>query len=62
MIILTERNMQYRQIFTDGRPLTDAPNPTWNGYATATWEGETMVVQTIGFKDDSCGWTLMETL
>ena len=53
VIILTERNMQYRQISsTDGRALPDDPNPTWNGYSTATWEGETLVVQTIGFKDD----------
>ncbi|HET9386354.1 MAG TPA: hypothetical protein VFO67_14495 [Gemmatimonadales bacterium] len=52
VIILTERNMQYRQIFTDGRPLPDDPNPTWNGYSTATWEGDTLVVQTVGFRDD----------
>lgn len=52
VVILTERNMQYRQIFTDGRPLPDDPNPTWNGYSTAKWEGDMLVVQTIGFKDD----------
>lgn len=52
VIILTERNMQYRQIFTDGRPLPEDPNPTWNGYSTAKWEGDTLVVQTAGFKDD----------
>jgi len=51
LIILTERNMQYRQIFTDGRPLPLDPNPTWNGYSTAKWDGDTLVVQTIGFKD-----------
>jgi len=52
VIILTERNMQYRQIFTDGRPLPKDPNPTWNGYSTARWEDDTLVVQTTGFKDD----------
>jgi hypothetical protein len=52
VIILTERNMQYRQIFTDGRPLPFDPNPTWNGYSTARWDGDTLVVQTVGFKDD----------
>lgn len=52
VIILTERNMQYRQIFTDGRLLPVDPNPTWNGYSTAMWERDTLVVQTIGFKDD----------
>ena len=52
VIILTERNMQYRQIFTDGRPLPADPNPTWNGYSTAKWEGDALVVHTIGFRDD----------
>src|ERR1700691_6034106 len=52
LLILTERNMQYRQIMTDGRPLPADPNPTWNGYSTAKWEGDTMVVHTNGFRDD----------
>jgi hypothetical protein len=52
LLILTERNMQYRQIFLDGRPLPPDPNPTWNGYSTAKWEEDTLVVETIGFKDD----------
>jgi hypothetical protein len=47
LLILTERNMAYRQIFTDGRPLPADPNPTWNGYSTGT-----LVIQTIGFRDD----------
>lgn len=51
LVILTERNMQYRQIFTDGRPLPKDPNPTWNGYSTGAWDGDTLVVETIGFKD-----------
>ena len=52
VIILTERNMQYRQIFTDGRALPEDPNPTWNGYSTGKWEGDALVVETIGFRDD----------
>jgi hypothetical protein len=51
VIILTERNMQYRQIFTDGRPLPPDPNPTWNGYSIGHWEGDTLVVDTVGFND-----------
>src|SRR5207302_3613066 len=34
MIILDEYNASYRRIFTDGRPLPDDPQPTWNGYST----------------------------
>jgi hypothetical protein len=52
LVILTERNMQYRQIFTDGRAIPADPNPTWNGYSTAKWDGDTLVVTTSGFRDD----------
>lgn len=52
IVVLTERNMQYRQIFTDGRKLPDDPNPTWNGYSVGHWEGDTLVVETTGFRDD----------
>ena len=52
LIVLTERNMQYRQIFTDGRPLPKDPNPTWNGNSTGKWDGDTLVIQTTGFRDD----------
>ena len=52
LIVLTERNMQYRQIFLDGRLLPNDPEPTWNGYSTGHWEGDTLVVETSGFRDD----------
>jgi hypothetical protein len=52
VIILTERNIQYRQIFTDGRSFPADPNPTWNGYSVGHWDGDTLVVETIGFRDD----------
>jgi hypothetical protein len=52
VLILTERNIQYRQIFLDGRLLPDDPNPTWNGYSTGHWEGDTLVIDTNGFRDD----------
>ena len=28
------------------------PTPSWNGYSTASWEGDTLVVRTNGFRDD----------
>ena len=52
VIILTERNMQYRQIFTDGRAFPKDPSPTWNGYSVGHWDGDTFVVETVGFRDD----------
>jgi len=51
-VILYEGNAGIRQIFTDGRPLPDNdPQPWWYGYSTGRWEGDTLVVQTSGFKD-----------
>ena len=52
LILMNEYNASYRQIFTDGRSLPDDPQPSWNGYSTAHWEGDTLVVRTNGFRDD----------
>jgi hypothetical protein len=52
VVILDEFNASYRQIFTDGRPLPDDPQPSWNGYSSGKWDGDTLVVETIGFRDD----------
>jgi hypothetical protein len=51
LVLLNEVNAMYRQIFIDGRPLPVDPNPSWNGYSTASWEGDTLVVHTNGFRD-----------
>jgi len=51
LVFLTERNASYRQIFLDGRPLEDDPNPSWNGYSTGHWDGDTLIVETKGFRD-----------
>ena len=53
VVILNERNATYRQIFTDARPLPVDPNPSWNGYSSGRWEGDTLVVQSNGFRDDT---------
>ena len=50
-MILSERDVTYRQIFTDGRPLPTDPTPTFNGYSTGRWEGDTLVVQTNGLRE-----------
>lgn len=51
VLILSERNASYRQIFTDGRSLQKDPQPSFNGYSTGTWEGDILVVRTNGFRD-----------
>jgi hypothetical protein len=52
VVILNERMATYRQIFTDGRPLPVDPQPSWTGYSSGAWEGDTLVVQTNGIRDD----------
>ena len=52
LALLYEVNAMYRQIFTDGRPTPQDPTPAWNGYSTARWDSDTLVVQTTGFRDD----------
>lgn len=54
LLILSERDVTYRQIFTDGRPLPQDPDPSWNGFSSAKWEGDTLVARTIGLRDG--GW------
>jgi hypothetical protein len=51
IVMLHEFNASYRQIFTDGRPLPVDPQPSWTGYSTGHWEGDTLVVQTNGLRD-----------
>jgi hypothetical protein len=51
LVILHERNMEFRQIFTDGRALPDDQQPSWSGYSSGKWDKDTLVVQTAGFRD-----------
>jgi hypothetical protein len=51
LVMLDELNAGYRQIFTDGRPLPVDPQPSWQGYSSGKWTGDTLVVDSIGFRD-----------
>ena len=52
LVLLYEVNAMYRQIFIDGRPFPEDMNPTWNGYSVGHWEGDTLVVESQGFRDN----------
>jgi hypothetical protein len=55
IVILYEGNAGVRQIFIDGRPLPgNDPQPWWYGYSIGKWDGDTLVVETSGFRDG--GW------
>jgi hypothetical protein len=41
----------FRQIYLDGRPHPKDPNPSWQGHAVGRWEGDTLVVDRVGFND-----------
>jgi hypothetical protein len=53
LVVLNEMNAGYRQVFTDGRPLPKDPNPSWQGYSSAKWSGDTLVIETIGLRNDT---------
>jgi hypothetical protein len=55
ILIMYEGNQGLRQIFTDGRPPPtpgDDLQPWWYGYSSGHWEGDTLVVETVGLRDD----------
>ena len=54
IVILYEAQAGIRQIFTDGRTLPSAADaqPWWYGYSVGHWDGDTLVVETNGFRDD----------
>jgi hypothetical protein len=51
ILILREAETSYRQIFTDGRPLPAIELPSFDGYSVGKWDGDTLVVDTVGFRD-----------
>ena len=53
IVILYEVDNTHRQIYLDGRKLPKDPQPTWLGYSVGRWEGDTLVVDTAGFNDNS---------
>jgi hypothetical protein len=54
ILVLYEENTVFRQIFLDGRQPVEDPLPRYLGYSTGRWEGDTLVVDTVGFPDG--GW------
>ena len=51
MVQLYEVLNNWRIIHLDGRPLPEYPEPFFHGNSTAKWEGDTLVVESIGFDD-----------
>jgi hypothetical protein len=52
IFFLFEGNIHsYRQIFMDGRKHPEDMDPTWYGHSVGRWEGDTLVIDTVGFND-----------
>ena len=66
VLILYEENTVFRQIFLDGRRPVEGAVPRYMGYSTGQWDGDTLVVDTIGFSDhhwlDAMGHPLSDRL
>jgi hypothetical protein len=53
LVVMYEANGNTRQILIDGRRLpNNDPTPWWYGYSVGHWDGDTLVVETTGFRDD----------
>jgi hypothetical protein len=51
--IYAEAYEQPRWIYTDGRKLPGDPDPFFNGNSVGHWEGDTLVVETVGFSPET---------
>ena len=49
-----------RQIFMDGRshPNPDDWNPSWHGHSIGRWDGDTLVIDNVGFNDITPGFAI----
>jgi hypothetical protein len=48
-IVMESSNRTFRQIFMDGRKHPPDPDPTWWGDSIGWWEGDTLVIDSVGF-------------
>jgi hypothetical protein len=51
VIILYEYPNAIRFVLVDGRPQVVDPDPSWMGTSVGRWEGDTLVIDAIGFND-----------
>jgi hypothetical protein len=58
ILLYFESDHVHREVWMDGRELPKDPDPTWYGYSVGKWDGDTLVVDTIGFNDKTWidGW------
>jgi hypothetical protein len=47
--LVIEAYTQVRHIYTDGRPIPTDPDPNFYGTSVGHWDGDTLIVDTVGF-------------
>ena len=50
-IAILNDDLTYRMIFMDGRELEANPAPSWMGHSVGRWDGDTLIVDSVGFND-----------
>jgi hypothetical protein len=53
-LFIVENATGFTQMLLDGRPHPPGVGPNWLGHSVGTWDGDTLVVDAIGFRDR--GW------
>jgi hypothetical protein len=51
LLVILAEDLEYRQVFLDGRALPKDPNPAFMGYSVGHWEGDTLVVESTGYNE-----------
>jgi hypothetical protein len=60
LIMIDENDVPgHRQIFLDGRSHPIDLQPTWMGHSVGKWDGDTLVVDSVGFNAET--WITMQT-
>ena len=54
LIVLREVDASFRQVFLGQRDHPKDLAPTWTGHSIGRWQGDILVVETVGFNDQ--GW------
>jgi hypothetical protein len=57
LVELVEDVVAAHQIYLDGRGHPHDPDPTWQGHSIGKWDGDTLVIDTVGFNDKS--WLIL---
>ena len=53
IVFFSEWMDAYRRIYLDGRTMPKDLDPSYNGYSTGHWEGDTLVAETVNLRDDT---------